>query len=247
MPKHPLRVLSIFGTRPEAVKMAPVIRRLAITSDVASVVCVTAQHRQMLDQVLDLFEIKPDYDLDIMKSDQSLSELAAGPDRPGSRDRVLAAACRLTGATKALLLTAEDAAVQDEEQKHDATLHEEAIRLLADTGHGGWQSTVLETRDDSGEPGHGRSLLVVPLEGEKPFPGLVLLDKRRLHPLDGASFTEFDALFARRLLPLLAMTTGFGSDSVTRRAFPGSIHSRLGSSGPPGLVILSAIVVSPMA
>ncbi len=77
MPKHPLRVLSIFGTRPEAVKMAPVIRRLAITSDVASVVCVTAQHRQMLDQVLDLFEIKPDYDLDIMKSDQSLSELTA--------------------------------------------------------------------------------------------------------------------------------------------------------------------------
>ena len=77
MPKHPLRVLSVFGTRPEAVKMAPVIRRLAITSDVASVVCVTAQHRQMLDQVLDLFEIKPDYDLDIMKSDQSLSELTA--------------------------------------------------------------------------------------------------------------------------------------------------------------------------
>ena len=77
MPKHPLRVLSIFGTRPEAVKMAPVIRRLAITPEVATVVCVTAQHRQMLDQVLDLFEIKPDYDLDIMKSDQSLSELAA--------------------------------------------------------------------------------------------------------------------------------------------------------------------------
>ena len=146
----------------------------------------------------------------------ALSELAAGPDKPGSRDRVLSAACRLTGATKALLLTAEDAAVQGEEQKHDGTLQEEAIRLLADTGHGGWQSTVLETSDDSGEPGHGRSLLVVPLEAEKPFPGLVLLDKRRLHPLDGASFTEFDALFARRLLPLLAMTTGLGSASVTR-------------------------------
>ncbi len=145
----------------------------------------------------------------------ALSELAAGPDKPGSRDRVLAAACRLTGASKALLLTAEDAADQDEEQKHDGTLQEEAIRLLADTGHGGWQSTVLETRDDSGEPGPGRSLLIVPLEGEKPFPGLVLLDKRRLHPLDGASFTEFDALFARRLLPLLAMTTGKGSATVT--------------------------------
>jgi len=146
----------------------------------------------------------------------ALSELAAGPDKPGSRDRVLAAACRLTGATKALLLTAEDAAGQTEEQKHDGTLEEEAIRLLAETGHGGWQSTVLETRDESGEEGPGRSLLVVPLEGEKPFPGLVLLDKRRLHPLDGASFTEFDALFARRLLPLLAMTTGSGSASVPK-------------------------------
>ncbi|MEN8005450.1 MAG: GAF domain-containing protein [Candidatus Krumholzibacteriota bacterium] len=140
----------------------------------------------------------------------ALSELAAGPGKPGSRDRVLAAACRLTGATKALLLTAEDAAAQEPDKKQDGTLQEEAIRLLTDTGQGGWQSTVLETRDESGEPGPGRSLLVVPLEGEKPFPGLVLLDKRRLHPLDGASFTEFDALFARRLLPLLSFTSGLG-------------------------------------
>ncbi len=136
----------------------------------------------------------------------ALSELAAGPTRPGSRDRVLSAACRLTGATKALLLTTSDAESQDEEQKDESSLNDEAIRLLSDTGQGGWQSTVLETRDESGEAGPGRSLLVVPLEAEKPFPGLVLLDKRRLHPLDGACFTEFDALFARRLLPLLAMT-----------------------------------------
>jgi GAF domain-containing protein len=138
----------------------------------------------------------------------ALSELAAGPEKAGSRDRVLAAACRLTGATKAMLLTADDAAGTDNDPQDDGAMNEEAIRLLSDTGQGGWQSTVLETRDESGEAGRGRSLLVVPLEAQKPFPGLVLLDKRRLHPLDGASFTEFDALFARRLLPLLALTNG---------------------------------------
>jgi hypothetical protein len=144
----------------------------------------------------------------------ALSELAAGPARSGSRDRVLSAACRLTGATKAMLLTTDDAAGKKEKQEDDGSLNEEAIRLLNDTGQGGWQSTVLETRDESGEPGPGRSLLVVPLDTENPFPGLVLLDKRRLHPLDGASFTEFDALFARRLLPLLAMTNVHESASA---------------------------------
>ena len=71
------RILTIFGTRPEAVKMAPVVRELANTPDVESLVCVTAQHREMLDQVLDLFEIHPDVDLDLMRPDQSLSELTA--------------------------------------------------------------------------------------------------------------------------------------------------------------------------
>jgi len=77
MPKRQLRVLSIFGTRPEAVKMAPVVDRLVATPGVESSVCVTAQHRQMLDQVLDLFDIQPDYDLDIMRPDQALSDLTA--------------------------------------------------------------------------------------------------------------------------------------------------------------------------
>jgi UDP-N-acetylglucosamine 2-epimerase (non-hydrolysing) len=72
-----LRVLSIFGTRPEAVKMAPVVKLLAAVPDIESLVCVTAQHRQMLDQVLDLFKIKPDFDLDLMREDQNLSELTA--------------------------------------------------------------------------------------------------------------------------------------------------------------------------
>jgi UDP-N-acetylglucosamine 2-epimerase (non-hydrolysing) len=72
-----LRVLSIFGTRPEAVKMAPVVKALGQEPGVEAQVCVTAQHRQMLDQVLDLFQIRPDVDLDLMRPDQSLAELTA--------------------------------------------------------------------------------------------------------------------------------------------------------------------------
>jgi UDP-N-acetylglucosamine 2-epimerase (non-hydrolysing) len=72
-----VKILSIFGTRPEAVKMAPVVRELAHTPGIESRVCVTAQHRQMLDQVLDLFEISPDIDLDLMQPGQSLAELTA--------------------------------------------------------------------------------------------------------------------------------------------------------------------------
>lgn len=72
-----LKILSVFGTRPEAVKMAPLVKLLAQTAGVESRVCVTAQHRQMLDQVLGLFEIKPDYDLDLMRDDQSLAQLSA--------------------------------------------------------------------------------------------------------------------------------------------------------------------------
>jgi UDP-N-acetylglucosamine 2-epimerase (non-hydrolysing) len=73
----PLRVLSIFGTRPEAVKMAPVVQELERTPGIEARVCVTAQHRQMLDQVLDLFGIVPDVDLDLMQPDQSLPELSS--------------------------------------------------------------------------------------------------------------------------------------------------------------------------
>jgi len=68
-----MKILTVFGTRPEAIKMAPLVKLLAQQADLDARVCVTAQHRQMLDQVLELFEIKPDYDLDIMKPGQSLS------------------------------------------------------------------------------------------------------------------------------------------------------------------------------
>ncbi|MFO3797013.1 MAG: non-hydrolyzing UDP-N-acetylglucosamine 2-epimerase, partial [Anaerolineales bacterium] len=68
---------SVFGTRPEAIKMAPIVLRLAKMPEVEARVCVTAQHRQMLDQVLDLFQIRPDYDLNLMQEDQTLGELGA--------------------------------------------------------------------------------------------------------------------------------------------------------------------------
>jgi UDP-N-acetylglucosamine 2-epimerase (non-hydrolysing) len=68
-----MKILTVFGTRPEAIKMAPLVQRLAQEPGFDSRVCVTAQHRQMLDQVLALFAIKPQYDLDIMKPGQTLS------------------------------------------------------------------------------------------------------------------------------------------------------------------------------
>lgn len=68
-----IKVISVFGTRPEAIKMAPLVKKLSMEPDILSKVVVTAQHRQMLDQVLELFEIKPDYDLDIMKQRQTLT------------------------------------------------------------------------------------------------------------------------------------------------------------------------------
>lgn len=70
-----LCVLTVFGTRPEAIKMAPVVLGLQQAEDIESLVCVTAQHREMLDQVLKLFEITPDYDLNIMKPGQDLYDI----------------------------------------------------------------------------------------------------------------------------------------------------------------------------
>jgi UDP-N-acetylglucosamine 2-epimerase (non-hydrolysing) len=72
-----IKVFVVFGTRPEAIKMAPVVQQLQQHPEITCVVCVTAQHRQMLDQVLHLFHITPDYDLDIMKAQQALPDLTA--------------------------------------------------------------------------------------------------------------------------------------------------------------------------
>lgn len=70
-----IKVMSIFGTRPEAIKMAPLVKELERRKEIESIVCVTAQHREMLDQVLNTFDIKPDYDLNIMKQGQSLADV----------------------------------------------------------------------------------------------------------------------------------------------------------------------------
>ncbi|TAM55974.1 MAG: UDP-N-acetylglucosamine 2-epimerase (non-hydrolyzing) [Paraburkholderia sp.] len=72
------KILTVFGTRPEAIKMAPLVKALADEEGIDAKVCVTAQHRQMLDQVLDLFEIVPDFDLDLMREGQTLGDLTSG-------------------------------------------------------------------------------------------------------------------------------------------------------------------------
>ena len=71
------KVLCVFGTRPEAIKMAPLVKALEADERFDAKVCVTAQHREMLDQVLELFDIKPDYDLDLMKHKQTLNDVTA--------------------------------------------------------------------------------------------------------------------------------------------------------------------------
>lgn len=68
-------ILSVFGTRPEAIKMAPLLKLLDKSEAIESLVCVTAQHRHMLDQVMNLFDIKPDFDLDIMQPGQNLFDI----------------------------------------------------------------------------------------------------------------------------------------------------------------------------
>ncbi len=70
-----MKVMSIFGTRPEAIKMAPLVKELESRPEIESIVCVTAQHREMLDQVLTTFDIQPDYDLNIMQQGQTLAEI----------------------------------------------------------------------------------------------------------------------------------------------------------------------------
>lgn len=76
--KENIKVMIVFGTRPEAIKMCPLILELRKHEKIETIVCVTAQHRQMLDQVMEAFDIKPDYDLNIMKDKQTLTHITAG-------------------------------------------------------------------------------------------------------------------------------------------------------------------------
>jgi len=116
--------------------------------------------------------------------------------------RATSAACRLTGAQQACILQNENDLAECLDVPLADDLRKEAIRLLLDAGNRGWNSSILYAERAPGATEAPQSLLVVPLRAGEPFPGLVLINKKRLHPLDGASFTEFDALFARRLLPV---------------------------------------------
>lgn len=77
MDNRKLKVMTVFGTRPEAIKMAPLVKALDAHPDIAHHVCVTAQHREMLDQVLDIFDISPDYDLNVMTAGQTLYDVTS--------------------------------------------------------------------------------------------------------------------------------------------------------------------------
>ena len=70
-----IKVMTIFGTRPEAIKMAPLVKELKSRKDIETIVSVSGLHREMLDMVLDTFDIKPDYDLNIMKQGQTLADV----------------------------------------------------------------------------------------------------------------------------------------------------------------------------
>ena len=72
-----LRIMSVFGTRPEAIKMAPLVKELASREEIESLCCVTAQHREMLDSVMEVFDLKADCDLDIMTPRQTLSTITS--------------------------------------------------------------------------------------------------------------------------------------------------------------------------
>lgn len=131
----------------------------------------------------------------------TLTELSTLAPGEGAKldERAVAAACQLTGAEYACILRDEDDPQGCRDTPLGPDLRREAVRLLQETGSRGWSSTILNA---SRRGGAGQNLLVVPLQPGRPFPGLVMLNKKRLHPLDGAAFTEFDALFARRLLPV---------------------------------------------
>ena len=72
-----MKILTVFGTRPEAIKLAPVVRAFLARPDIEHVLCVTGQHRRMLDQVLNVFELKPDYDINLMKPGQDLTHVTS--------------------------------------------------------------------------------------------------------------------------------------------------------------------------
>lgn len=146
----------------------------------------------------------------LMTLSAALSDLALGGsgNQDQDRERILAAVCGLTGGGKACVLLDEETVLGPSLGPSSAALIKEANRLLDQAPQRGWSTSIL-TMDGPAEQGDPRrSLLVVPARPGKGHPGLMVVDKRRLNPLDGSSFTEFDALFARRLAPLLTREPG---------------------------------------
>lgn len=135
-----LKVMTIFGTRPEAIKMAPVVRELLKHEEIDTKVCLTAQHREMLDQVVDLFGLPVDYDLDIMKSGQSLYDITARVLR-GLEDVLK----KKTG-------------LRPCPRRHDDDLHGRSCRFLPADPH----------RTRRSRPAHGKSSFPVPGRSEPP-------------------------------------------------------------------------------
>jgi len=123
----------------------------------------------------------------------ALSSLAEMQGEGENRARVLAAARRLTGARAATIV---------EDGNPGDPLLDEARRLLAQAGDAGWAASILDSGADTQHP-TPVSVLVVPLDTTRPLPGLLLVGKDRVHPLDAGTFTETDARFVRRVLPLL--------------------------------------------
>ena len=80
------KVMLVFGTRPEAIKMCPLVNELKARNNFKTIVCVTGQHRQMLDQVLKAFNVEPDYDLSIMKDKQTLFDVTVNKTGSGGRE-----------------------------------------------------------------------------------------------------------------------------------------------------------------
>jgi hypothetical protein len=130
-------------------------------------------------------------------------------------DSLLSAACSLTGGKKALLLEGPEHEEPFAAGADTPALLAEANRLLEQAGSRGWSSSIMTMESREARTSIRRSMLVVALDPGRTYPGLVILDKQRLHALDGLSFTDFDAIFARRLAPLLVAEPA-PPDSETR-------------------------------
>ena len=150
----------------------------------------------------------------------ALSDLALGGsgDPAADRERILAAVGSLTGGTRACVLQDENQVLGCHLGPDAEAILDEANRLLEQAMSRGWSASILTVDPERSGPENRRSMLVVPLQPGIPYPGLLVLDKKRLNPLDGTSFTEFDALFARRLAPLLAREAA--PAGVTPQAVP---------------------------